>query len=1617
MENIRVSYIGQGQQYQEYSAQDLALINTALINGSFGTGTDYIEYFIKSVDGEFLSSNYGTTEYKIGETIDPVTGTTSRLFLDPERDAREAGYDRGVFNVKYNFLSTQLASGPSFNQNFWIKEISTSRTEIKTARQDLSNQQLQDAFNGFNSILSADAYYPTFYLNFGNDQLVIGINAVYVEENGVGYILFKLYEPLPDTFDVKSTFWVVTEAADSAEFNVSIEVTGEAVSDTNAIKGPNFKVSITDRIGQTTPYYNYSSLFGTVVTSSFQQLKSLMNEKGIQINVDYSNFENFIHFSSATERLYNFTYKLQQIESASFGLTQTNTTQTKVLLQAQIDNIITNFDGWEYYLYFNSGSTAWPKVNNTIPYRLYSVTSSQAENWLGSPSQVPTETTMSMFWSSSYYDDQNKDWLLYTAPQYILDDDANAPYVTFLNMIGQHFDNVWIYLKDVTNHYNANNNPFVGISMDQVSEALQSFGVRLYTNTSITDNLYYSLLGINQTGSNLPVTSSDYSRVVYASSSIYPSGSQIISGSVYPTTDFYLSSSLYLPPVSEELIFRYVLTFPYSDADYVGFWDDPNSLYDTTTVYGGSDLAIANPFPTLPGTQIQDEIYKRLYHNLPYLLKTRGTERGIKALVACYGIPSDILQVHEYGGYNYLDVPGIQEISNTRILTGSVAQISSSLLSPYATSQYYSNDLENTSITVQAGFSPADSINASITSSGYVTSSTQPGYFNIMQLIGDPMLQYSSSYTPLVNVANTYFNAEYTSRYNVWDFIRVIKFFNNSLFKMMRDWVPARSSADTGIVIKSHMLERNKYPRHEPTWSTSSFDALYDLVAVTGSDGGAVVGNTNYVEAIPIQYNGTASIAFTQSLGTVYMSSSNDVQKYTGEFSGSYIDAATNYFPQDEVSSYIYPWTSSVAPSQHGGQNIMFLTYSVSPLYQNVFSPVRSQRFLDLDYNSTQLAPVNYGLITQSIDYTTLYGNVVQSQQPYSQYAYIQDFNYYSRPSIIPRYSGSYMSAAEYNIFTPGDISYGSSPVINYYDNNLGLFTQVATSSFLPGKVNVALAYLADVSGGLFELNQNNRNWIDVQNIFVAGTTATIKQFDNKKYGNQVSTDGIKAIYNSGYNYTPQLYFTTGSDTRLYFQYLGSDTSVQFKGYVSGSPNSYISGAASPTYGVTLDVGTTVRKGNIYNYLDGENPTSPDFVTGSKISGVWPSYTASIAGQRTFTINLGVNVLFPNPQTFGVQSVEYTWGAYKNGVDLIGSQQIANFSSQYSAGGPATGSIIGNTPSGYLSNFVPIGAQETVLGPFLLNINGIDQGVVNGSITFGLYQYTENATTKYGYLPSNVTGDAVLVVNVLTVPDSGTFILTSIPAPGGGSGGAINESGSFLSINYTTPAASFAPGDKVEFRFIQNYLTTENITASFVSGPSNSYLTTQPISVGQGGYPYATVSSSGFISSITDITPTTSTIFFNSEVSSFYQYQFVPYFVSGNITYSSSLYNDYGDVNYPFAPEFGDKIVMSDLSGISQEVDVVTASFAGNSLGITVTPQVLDNWMLDPKEIYKFLLLKRYNDEQNVILIFNKNPGATSYGFLIPQDISPAVVENINTLQAAVQSQILNTQSPTPEGI
>jgi hypothetical protein len=1042
MESVNIIYTGTGTLGGELLPQDSSLVTTNFINSSFGATNDYLELFIYDENNFLLYSDYDAFDYYPYLLNNPKDNTFSALSLDPEKDLKNRGFNRGNLKIKYNFYTKLFNS--SFGNYYWIKEISPSRKELKLASQTLSNDIIRSGFTSYQSYIATKNYYPVFFLNFGENEIISANNVAYTEDDDGSYLVIKLYEPLSSQFGLKSQLWIVDRVAEPVSFDVQITVEATTVTDLNKLRGPNFSVQINNKNGQTTPYYNYDNLLTSPVSSSYQKLLSYYEDKSVAINIDYTNFANFIHFSSAVERVSNFAYKVGLIEqyqqqqysqsliAGGSGNVNYASTSSNFAQQA-INNIIEKFDTYEYFLYFNSSSWAWPKSTSTQPYQLYSVTSSQVSNFLGSVNTVPTPTTQSLLWSASYYDTTNKDLLHNSIPQYLLDDPNNQPFITFMDMIGQHFDNIWIYYKDLSNRYNATNNPDTGISLDVVGDALRGLGIQLYTNSNVSDNLYYTLFGINPDGSLLP-----------------PTGSELITN--------YVTSSL----------------------------------------------------TTLSAKEIQQELYKRLYHNLPYLLKSKGTERGVKALISTFGIPDNILTVREFGGTPIDSVDGVFDLDastyKVAIVTGSGGDVtgsltlSSSLLHPEVSLQYYQNINRINTTNIEVGFSPADTINNNIVSS--------EGYFSIDQLIGSPNYQYSSSYLPLDNFKNTYFSS-YTEPNSIWEYIRLIKFYNNSLFKMIKDYVPARSNLSTGIIVKSHMLERNKYARHEPSMSFNDYSQSIDTAFISGSSAGSVIGSTAFTGSV------------RSPIGPVQFISSDGIEKYTGELSGSIIIATDGKeFSQFEISQL---------PSSS-----LFVTYSLGALYQNISQSVRSQILFDLDYNSDQIKPVNYGIVTESINNSQV-NNFTTYTNPNTPYAQVQDYNYFLKRSIIPRYSGSIVSSAQYNVYTNGDNSYGKTAAIDKIKYQYAYLIDIFSSSFqLPLRANAQIKYFIDNDENVLDLTKLNTNIFTTQNIFKSGETLDVSLFDydnTNPFIQKLTNNNTFTIYEGGYRYSPILFRVSQSNS------------------------------------------------------------------------------------------------------------------------------------------------------------------------------------------------------------------------------------------------------------------------------------------------------------------------------------------------------------------------------------------------------------------------------------------------------------------------------------------------------
>ena len=617
--------------YQTYSFSDERLIIQSELDTVFTPLTDYIEYYVYDLNKIqiYPATTTPLLDYDVRE---------GDVILDPAKNLQDLQYDLGTYSILYTFYRKRLAS--SIEQKYYISNISSDRTEIRLDSNVIQNNDIIVSTNEFVSYRETSDYFVDFYLNFGNNVTVIA-NNIKLETDGIEpTVLIKLYEPLPADFGLKSELWVVEELSTPQAYEVEFPFVPVIEDDFVYISGPNYNLDLFQQTAAPSEQFSFNSLLNSDMTSSINQIKSLLSEKEINININYENYANFVNFSSAKTRLENFYYKVGLIESATNELSNflgsitgdtvgtTSYSSSAAILTSQIDYVIDNFDGYEYFLYFNSGSQySYPKSTSTPPYTLYSTSSIQAQEWITGSAA-----------SASAYDEENRNWLYYSIPEYLREDSQNQKYELFVDMVGQYYDNVWTYTKDLTNKFDADNRLDYGISKDLVADAIKEFAVKLYSNNFNTDDLFTSFLGITPSGSAFP----------------------------FP----YMTGSLPTP----------------SGFEYVD-----------TQISASNDI--------VPLDDVNKQIYKRIYHNIPYLLKTKGTVAGIRALVTAYGIPDTILRISEFGGKDRnesQDWDLKQNVFNYAFSTGVTAE-------DYLTSNLTSNVNfgETNPLAIQFRFKPA----------------------------------------------------------------------------------------------------------------------------------------------------------------------------------------------------------------------------------------------------------------------------------------------------------------------------------------------------------------------------------------------------------------------------------------------------------------------------------------------------------------------------------------------------------------------------------------------------------------------------------------------------------------------------------------------------------------------------------------------------------------------------------------------------------------------------------------------------------------------------------------------------------------------------------------------
>jgi hypothetical protein len=1600
-DNVRI--VGQvldTNRVNRYDIQDEQLLLPIIQQETFGRLEDYVEYFVFDLGGNVLNSNYNYSAYKLPSNYAYSQSFLPTLEINPVQDIEDLGYESGEVTSRYNFF--RKVSGEPFSNQLFISQISSDRTELRISSTELNDIDLIDIASKFAEKQAAVPYYYYLLLNFGNNNQVVAVNIISeVNAAGEASLLIKLYESLPANILLKDTFWIVEEIINPYIYDISLNKLITPLPQPY-LKGPNFDLDLEFKNVVPTQYSNLTQLLTSFTGSSYQATLNSLTNQEINLNIDYSILNNFIHYSSAESRLRNFMYKIGEIEGYQYEInTFSPLTSSNVSLINQVNrassslnSIIAGFDGFESYLYYNSSSLTssiveytletgsyltyniapYPKSSSTQPYILFASSSTPVTTWYSTALNI-----------AEAYDIFNKDILIDTIPSYILEDEDNyLPYITFVNMIGQYFDNIWVYIDRMTDVWDNNNNLNEGISQDLVYDWLKSFGMKLYNSQG-----NQSLLDYNR---GLYSGSTEFSNpncktVVFTRTIDDPPGSPSVINYVDCFEVSQSVSVFFGQPVTRDVI-SYIIPARTS-ANIVG----PAYVGD----YSPSSSFLNN----IPRKDLVLDTYKRLYHNLPYLFKGKGAHGGLQGLINLFGITGSILPIKEYGGTNdYQDLKGY---NSSKITLGS-NNITGSILSPikrFETTTTSSRDIKSQDLHfVDVSFSPQTQIDAEVSAS---ITAVDPNWV-IDEYIGYPEALYLDTYPSLSFQRDYWFEQTFTHPNEGFDyggFIRLIQFFDNSLFKMINDFVPARGNTWTGVSIKSPVLERPKVPEARPL-----FTNFPDL---EGQITGAAI--------LPVYDPYYFELA------------GNKESYYTGNITGSFIDTYA-YFEENNINPYLVNNTVGYIPPGFVSGNTDFILNYDAPYYENFFE--------NSDFNVLQ-NNVSSSLISRKREKLVPILTSDDLGRVFYSYSILEPVelqdSYLSLTSYTnSRYNGSQLYGQFFNIWTLGDNSYGVSPVINYNVKKIGLFTEIV-DGFTPYLSNIKLKYLVNEQGNTTELNLRNRNWEEVQNTFKTGETLNVSLFNNQQYSDQVQTDGNKIIHESGYSYYPVFYangneadadttiasFT--SNTNNYGSLADSFFNiVPEEGYFAFRPGPFTPVPGVPIFNSSSYTGV----GNPYEVWDFFNYSGAGDILGAYyFPGIGPNQVDSNGMRLTSSY---YEIPFDGVFTF----------SYNFAITLYGDpgcQLTASFQ-------PWLSSSVNNTYepiSSATRSYSDILNSEVYIARVLSNTYANDPNV--------FLEYLDEAIDLYNGYTLKIFYDARF--SCYQTPQETTTIIgnqifykyriyKAYSSP------PFQEDLGFVWLNTNNPPLNWRDNQYTKYADLAQCTTNEGITLIFNSlfqidaSPSSTYfpgdrivfrlfLTSNPAGNGVSeinsaninGDPYLKVTPSQNVLQASPVNicvnQDLNSFYLNSQLSSFFSndYTFTPLNPLTSASFAS-LYQNYGPILYPFDLIEGDKIIFQiiDDNGPYLEYTVENTYFnASDGQRYINIKEDISGYFgnLECDVFYKMVFLKRIKDETNIIINLQKPSGQTSYGFIIPSNITQAVLDNIDEINRNIKQQLINT--------
>lgn len=458
-------------------------IRDKITAGQGGTVSDSAIVEFSIYDGENSLLYWDTVDYEV---------TEKEYILPVNKHIAESSVPNGAdYTLRYNFFKSKL-SGPDKDQKMYIQSFSDDRREVRvrpTPNSDFSfRESVRSVFGkkvrtSLKNVANFNRNQYYRILSWSSVAKTDSNGDVLFDENNdpelTNSAIIRFENAIPSAIEVGDEFWIGERLSrpyfDKFEIFRSVEPTP-----TNELAPPDFNIDTGENSIGESKFEDLESIIDEG-SSSENFVQSTFGDGSVDLNVDYTEFENFVHFSSAEERIKNFRFKLKKIQQFIKEIKDDGTSAgRKKTARREAESIIATFDSYEKFLFrAENVPESYPKNEDGS---LVDLEITTKKGTVPSGLDNPTGWFKKIIERARRYDDRNESSLKKQIPDYIREDPENESFVLFVNMVAQWFDQNWLFIDQFENFSKVTESAFQpdSLSADLSQIISESMGIETF---------------------------------------------------------------------------------------------------------------------------------------------------------------------------------------------------------------------------------------------------------------------------------------------------------------------------------------------------------------------------------------------------------------------------------------------------------------------------------------------------------------------------------------------------------------------------------------------------------------------------------------------------------------------------------------------------------------------------------------------------------------------------------------------------------------------------------------------------------------------------------------------------------------------------------------------------------------------------------------------------------------------------------------------------------------------------------------------------------------------------------------------------------------------------------